>query len=178
MNTGRTRDIISASPNTIDCALFNGGSIRIDDVVSGKITQLDVLRILPFGGKVIAVKMKGRLLERILETGLTNKGSGGYLQWEKISYDEAKKEWKINGKWTAPVSVANGIQNDTLRYPTWNPVLYQVPGGELLLFYKVGPKPSDWKGWMKSSKDNGITWSDAKALPEGIIGPVKNNQFL
>jgi 2',3'-cyclic-nucleotide 2'-phosphodiesterase (5'-nucleotidase family) len=88
----------AATPEVTDCAFFNGGSIRIDDVVLGKITQLDVLRILPFGGKVIAIKMRGRLLERILETGLQNKGSGGYLQWDKVSYDEAKKEWKINGK--------------------------------------------------------------------------------
>jgi predicted neuraminidase len=85
---------------------------------------------------------------------------------------------KINHTWTKPVSVANGIQNDTLRYPTWNPVLYQVPGGNLLLFYKVGPKPSEWKGWMKTSKDNGITWSEAKALPVGYIGPVKNKPVL
>ena len=85
---------------------------------------------------------------------------------------------RVNNKWTAPVSVANGIQNDTFRYPTWNPVLYQVPGGELLLFYKIGPSPSAWKGWMKTSKDNGITWSDAKALPEGFIGPVKNKPVL
>ncbi|MDQ3844561.1 MAG: exo-alpha-sialidase, partial [Bacteroidota bacterium] len=85
---------------------------------------------------------------------------------------------KVNGKWAAAVSVANGIQNDTLRYPTWNPVLYQVPGGDLLLFYKVGPSPSTWKGWMKTSKDNGITWSDARALPEGYIGPVKNKPVL
>ena len=54
----------------------------------------------------------------------------------------------VNGSWTAPVSVANGIQNATLRYPTWNPVLYQVPQGDLLLFYKIGPKPCEWKGWM------------------------------
>lgn len=85
---------------------------------------------------------------------------------------------RVNNKWTRPVSVANGIQSDTLRYPTWNPVLYQVPGGELLLFYKIGPSPSTWKGWMKTSKDNGITWSDAKALPEGYIGPVKNKPVL
>ena len=85
---------------------------------------------------------------------------------------------KVNNKWTVPVSVANGIQNDTLRYPTWNPVLYQVPNGDLLLFYKIGPKPSDWKGWMKTSKDNGITWSDAKALPDRFIGPVKNKPVL
>src|SRR5687767_3161928 len=85
---------------------------------------------------------------------------------------------RVNNKWTTPVSVANGIQNDTFRYPTWNPVLYQVPGGELLLFYKIGPSPSAWKGWMKTSKDNGITWSDAQALPEGYIGPVKNKPVL
>ncbi|CAH0997527.1 Trifunctional nucleotide phosphoesterase protein YfkN [Emticicia aquatica] len=90
--------MLSASPNTFDCAFFNGGSIRIDDNVSGKITQLDVLRILPFGGKLVEIKMRGRLLENVLETGLKNKGSGGYLQWGKITYDEAKKEWKINGK--------------------------------------------------------------------------------
>lgn len=85
---------------------------------------------------------------------------------------------RLNGHWTAPVSVANGIQNDTLRYPTWNPVLYQVPGGDLLLFYKVGPSPGTWKGWMKSSADNGKTWSEAKALPDGFIGPVKDKPVL
>ncbi|MDE1193584.1 MAG: exo-alpha-sialidase [Arachidicoccus sp.] len=80
----------------------------------------------------------------------------------------------INGKWTAPVSVADGIQNDTLRYPTWNPVLYQIPHGDLLLFYKIGPKPAVWKGWMIRSHDNGINWSAPEALPDGFLGPVKN----
>lgn len=78
-----------------------------------------------------------------------------------------------NGKWTAPQNVADGVMPDK-RYPTWNPVLYQVPGGDLLLFYKIGPSPSTWKGWLKTSKDNGLTWSEARALPEGFIGPVKN----
>ena len=84
----------------------------------------------------------------------------------------------VDGKWTAPVSVANGIQNDTLRYPTWNPVLYQVPGGELQLYYKVGPKPSEWKGWKIVSKDNGLTWSQPEAMPEGFLGPIKNQPVL
>lgn len=85
-----------------------------------------------------------------------------------------------NGGWTKPVSVANGIMNDTLRYPTWNPVLYQVPGGDLLLFYKIGPSPSTWKGWMKTSSDYGKTWSQAKLLSDngGSIGPVKNKPVL
>ncbi|HVW14732.1 MAG TPA: sialidase family protein [Mucilaginibacter sp.] len=84
----------------------------------------------------------------------------------------------VNGKWTEGVNVANGIQSPSLRYPCWNPVLYQVPGGDLLLFYKIGPKPSDWKGFMRSSKDNGVTWSEQKALPEGFLGPIKNKPVL
>lgn len=83
-----------------------------------------------------------------------------------------------NGKWQAPQNVANGIVNDTLRYACWNPVLYQIPNGDLMLFYKIGPSPAKWKGWLKTSSDNGLTWSEAKALPEGYIGPVKNKPVL
>jgi alpha-L-rhamnosidase len=84
----------------------------------------------------------------------------------------------VSNQWTTPVSVANGIINDTQRLACWNPVLYQVPGGELWLFYKVGPNVAGWKGWMKKSKDNGITWGNAIALPDGFIGPVKNKPVL
>ena len=30
-----------------------------------------------------------------------------------------------DGKWTPPVEVANGVESPTVRYPTWNPVLFQ-----------------------------------------------------
>jgi predicted neuraminidase len=85
---------------------------------------------------------------------------------------------RVGGAWTDPVSVADGIQDQDKRYPCWNPVLYQVPGGELLLFYKVGPNPREWWGMMKSSVDNGISWSDATKLPDGFLGPVKNKPVL
>ena len=49
-----------------------------------------------------------------------------------------------NGRWSAPIEVANGILPDKSRYPTWNPVLFQPKDGPLLLFYKCGPNPDSW----------------------------------
>ncbi len=83
-----------------------------------------------------------------------------------------------DGKWTPSVEVANGVQNDTLRYPTWNPVLFQIPDGDLLLFYKVGPSPSTWWGMMIRSSDHGKTWTKPETLPEGYLGPIKNKPVL
>lgn len=84
----------------------------------------------------------------------------------------------VDGRWTAPVEVANGVQDSSIRYPTWNPVLFQLPGRELLLFYKVGPSPSEWWGMLKRSFDGGRSWSAAERLPEGILGPIKNKPVL
>ncbi len=82
-----------------------------------------------------------------------------------------------NGKWTAPQMVADGVRPDK-RYPTWNPVLYQVPGGDLLLWYKIGANPGTWQGWITRSKDGGKTWTPGEQLPSGYIGPVKNKPVL
>lgn len=83
-----------------------------------------------------------------------------------------------SGQWTEPVKVADGVMNDSIRYPCYNPVLFNAPNGELLLFYKIGPNVAGWTGWMKRSKDNGKTWSDREALPEGFLGPIKNKPVL
>lgn len=77
-------------------------------------------------------------------------------------------------RWTTPVEIVNGVQSPTLRYPTWNPVLFQPAGGPLMLFYKVGPTPREWWGMVTTSTDDGRTWSAPSRLPEGVIGPVKN----
>jgi len=83
-----------------------------------------------------------------------------------------------DNKWSTPVEVANGIINDTLRYPCWNPVLFKISDGELILFYKIGPKPSEWKGFLKRSYDNGISWTDAEVIPNNFYGPIKNKPLI
>jgi predicted neuraminidase len=82
-----------------------------------------------------------------------------------------------DGIWTKPVEVADGIQNDTKRFPCWNPVLYNS-GKKILLFYKVGPSPSAWWGELKVSADEGKTWSRSSRLINNIYGPAKNKPIL
>lgn len=84
---------------------------------------------------------------------------------------------RVNDKWSTPVEMANGVQPDGKRHPTWNPVLCRVPG-KVILFYKVGPNPDMWWGVRKESSDEGKTWSEAIKLPDGFLGPVKNKPIV
>ena len=84
-----------------------------------------------------------------------------------------------NAKWGEGVQVADGVQKEGDRLPTWNPVLFKAPeGGPLVLFYKVGPSPSTWWGMYKTSTDGGKSWSEAVRLPEAVLGPVKNKPVV
>ncbi|MFS0490253.1 sialidase family protein [Leadbetterella byssophila] len=83
------------------------------------------------------------------------------------------------GKWSWPVEVVNGYVNDTLRYPTWNPVLFRPKDGPIYLFYKVGPDVDHWWGAYVTSEDEGLTWSTPQvmgkhAIVGDLLGPVKN----
>ncbi|MEO5889843.1 MAG: sialidase family protein [Ferruginibacter sp.] len=94
--------------------------------------------------------------------------------------DEGEKDVNIwlatkKGKtWENPVSVADGIINDSVRYPCWNPVLFKTREGKLFLFYKVGPNPREWWGMQKTSVDLGKTWGAPERLPGRVLGPIKN----
>lgn len=84
----------------------------------------------------------------------------------------------VDGKWQEARELANGVQTSGPRLPTWNPVLFQAPKGELFLFYKVGPSPQDWWGMVMTSKDDGKTWGKPTRLPDGILGPIKNKPVV
>ena len=80
-----------------EVAVFNAGAIRIDDVLpAGPITQYDVIRMLPFGGKTVEVRMRGDLLARVLTAGERNVGRGGYLQRAGID-GTAANGWSVGG---------------------------------------------------------------------------------
>ncbi len=82
-------------------------------------------------------------------------------------------------RWSAPKEWANGVQHNGLRYPCWNPVLYQPPGdAPTLLFFKVGPRPNSWWGEWMVSYDRGRTFRERSRLPEGIDGPVRCKPIL
>lgn len=74
--------------------------------------------------------------------------------------------------WSLPSIVA---QEDL---PCWNPVLYTMPSGEILLFYKAGLHPQLWSGFLKKSIDGGKNWGQSLDLPAGVIGPAKNRPLL
>ncbi|MFN4079573.1 MAG: bifunctional metallophosphatase/5'-nucleotidase [Saprospiraceae bacterium] len=91
-----TEAMIAASRHGAQCAVINSGSVRIDDLMKGKITEYEVVRMLPFGGGVSDVEVRGAMLRRMLDTGLKNQGNGGYLQYGKRIAHRGDN-WLVNG---------------------------------------------------------------------------------
>jgi len=87
---------------------------------------------------------------------------------------EGAKDVKIywssfDGKsWSAPEVAA-----EEPNQPCWNPVLFRSQAGTLSLWYKAGPSPQTWTGYVRHSKDNGKTWSPSEMIPAGLLGPVR-----
>jgi len=87
---------------------------------------------------------------------------------------------KLKGKkeWTQPQLVADGVFSPTHREACWNPVIYEMPNGELRIYFKIGVNVAGWKGWLVRSKDGGKTWGKREQLPDTIYGPIKNKPIL
>jgi len=102
-NLGRliTAGMEAAYGNEVDGVFVNGGSFRIDDMLSGDITSLDIFRVLPFGGSVLKVKLKGSLLKEILDYGKSKRGTGAYVQRHTIT-ESTNGKWQIGGKLIDP----------------------------------------------------------------------------
>lgn len=80
---------------------------------------------------------------------------------------------RSNGVWSIPQKIA-----DDPGQPNWNPVLYVLDNGNVMMFYKVGRNISSWVTKVIISKDDGKTWSEPVELVPGDAsggrGPVRN----
>ena len=81
-------------------------------------------------------------------------------------------------EWTAPQMAADGVFRPDYREACWNPVIHEMPNGELRIYFKIGVNVAGWKGWMVRSKDGGKTWSRREQLPDDLYGPIKNKIIM
>lgn len=103
--TNYTRLIADAlwhADTSVDVALYNSGSLRLDDELMGEVTEYDVLRSLPFGGAMAVMNLKGTTLDSVLNTGTQkNKNEGGYLQLRNAVHvgknKQGRDKWLIKG---------------------------------------------------------------------------------
>ena len=116
----------------------------------------------------------GPIIQRFCGLGSANSHSAALA--DELNYD-------YNTKTTRLTNVPAKLK----RKACWNPVLFEMPDGELWLFFKIGTTVGDWTGWLAKSKDGGRTWSDKEPLgyatiPDGspsgkqvaLLGPIKN----
>lgn len=97
-----TRAMAFACPQA-DVVIFNSGSIRLDDILTPPVSQYDIIRSLPFDGGIAEADMKGSLLVQVLQAGMKNKNSGGFLQYQPVVFNNANNSFMINN---APVDTA------------------------------------------------------------------------
>lgn len=111
----------------VDLAVYNSGSIRIDDVIQpGQVIQYDVIRILPFGGEVLVADIKGSLLDSTLTNGAGRRGSGGYVQYTGVSGQAGA--WQINGVALSPSRTYRIAINDYMASGRhWEPLNFGNP---------------------------------------------------
>jgi 5'-nucleotidase/UDP-sugar diphosphatase len=107
-----TKSMSFAFDDKVDCALVNGGSIRIDDELEGNITPVDIFRVLPYGGAVLKVKLKGSLLQKVLDYGVKATGTGAYLQ--RYNIQKTNNKWLIQNKSINPNKIYTVAFSDYL----------------------------------------------------------------
>ena len=96
---------------TADVGFMNGGSVRADSIIGpGKLTQRDLLSMLPFKNKLVKIEVTGATLRAALEHGVSRSAEdsepGGFPQVSGIhfTFDASRPpgsrvvEAKVNGQ--------------------------------------------------------------------------------
>ncbi|CAF2966179.1 unnamed protein product [Rotaria sp. Silwood2] len=83
--------------NETKIAVFNTGSMRIDDILRGTITQYDILRVFPFQDNLYSLSVPGLYLANVLTNGMSMRGSGMFLAFCGIETPDQGKSWIVDG---------------------------------------------------------------------------------
>lgn len=87
-----------AYKDDVELVFINGGSFRLDDMLENDVTSLDIFRVLPFGGSVYKIKLKGSLLKEVLDYGESHAGTGAYLHRMFVTKKSEDGPWLLNGR--------------------------------------------------------------------------------
>ena len=97
---------------------------------AGPVTEYDVIRILPFGGKVLTADIRGSLLARALDQGIASHGTGAFLQTANVSIGDGGT-WAIGGKTLDPARMYRIAINDFLASGKEQGMDFLKPGPDL-----------------------------------------------
>src|SRR5215212_3921664 len=122
-----------------DVGLMNGGSVRADSLIGpGRLTQRDLLSILPFKNKLVKIEVTGATLRAALEHGVSRSAEdsepGGFPQVSgvKFSFDATRKP----GARLVDVKV-NGLPlNDAKKYTLTTTTFIALDGGDGYAMFK------------------------------------------
>ncbi len=126
---GKAINLALLDDEKADASFINAGAIRIDDNVTGPITELDVIRIMPFGNKIVEVEMRGELLDKMIRSNDSRKGLGGYLQLGRTI--------SRNGDQV----LINGVPIDLVKLYRIRTIEFLISGKEMRLEYFNGQNP-------------------------------------
>jgi 2',3'-cyclic-nucleotide 2'-phosphodiesterase (5'-nucleotidase family) len=107
-----TSAMLDASAQGAIAGILNSGSIRIDDVLTGDLTAVDIFRILPFGGSIYDVTINGGLLKKMLDYSAAKPGNGAFLQLSNLAKSDGK--WIIQGAEVLDTKEYKIVLNDFL----------------------------------------------------------------
>ncbi len=122
-----------------DVGLMNGGSVRADELIAPKkLTQRDLLSILPFKNQMVKIEVTGATLRAALEHGVSQSGGnaqpGSFPQVSGVqfSFDTTKP----SGSRLIEVKVNGAPLDDSKKYTLATTTFVGVDGGDGYSMFK------------------------------------------
>jgi len=133
-----TKGMMEAIPSA-QLAVFNSGSVRVDDFLYLPVTQYDILRAMPYINEIKLIGINGDILTKLLNAGRSvPPGDGMYLHYSsETTYDPAGKVWLVNRKAIDPKSTYKvAIGNYILSGDEKSVAFLKAPNAFTMLSYK------------------------------------------